>query len=102
MHGVCPPPPPPPVLPRICRPTVNTCGEPVAPAAVTVRCPTYVPGPRPVTLTFAATLAFPVPLADEGVSHAASVAITQLRVPPSPFEIAMFCGDGLEPNSRAV
>ena len=50
----------------------DVCGEPLAPAAVIVTSPVYVPAARPAVATDTVTFAGAVPLAGATDSHAAS------------------------------
>ena len=74
----------------------------VAPEALTVIVPVYVPTARPEILTDAASVEGAVPLLGLRESHEASSEADHARVPPPVLVMETFCEDGLELPCTAV
>src|SRR6476660_5979606 len=74
--------------------TVNTCGEFDTPLAVIVTCPTNEPSVKPAVLIPMFVEDGVLPLADETVSHEASLAAVHEIVPAPGFEMVRVWAGG--------
>jgi hypothetical protein len=86
--------------------TATVCGVLVAPGAVTVIVPLYVPAAKPEMFTAAATVLGAVPEVGETLSQlppeVVEAAAVQVIVPPPVLEISTFWFAGLDPPAVAV
>ncbi len=77
--------------------TATVCGDPCAPAAVTVTFVEYAPAARPVMSAETVAVAGPVPLPGATASHAAPGEALHWSAPVPPFEIPSDCDGGFAP-----
>jgi len=77
--------------------TGTVCGVLVAPVAVMVIVPLYVPALKPEIAAVIVIVPGAVPLVGESVSHAALDEVVQFNVPPPELEMFNACVAGLLP-----